>query len=257
MWQDLTKSNNSGISTMTVKAIKTILRNLCSVALLALVMSNAALVVDAKVVFNEIMLNPLNPAHGQWFELHNTDTVPVSLQSWIVCTFIDGVDACFWFPSTAVIAANGYLTIGKNNAAGFLDYVWNDMLSFSPAGSSTHNGLELHYGGSRIDAVDWNVNSNDYTLRLPFPLQPGASLSRKNAELWTQDPNNWAPSTPFIDCLPGNDKGTPGERNDKTCQTLAPTLAPVSIPYSYNFYGPVILLNEIMLHPLHPANQGQ
>jgi Lamin Tail Domain len=270
---------------MSVNAIKTFSRQLCQAALLVLIMSKAAMVAKAAVVINEIMLNPINPAHGQWFEMYNTDNMAVSLQGWYICAS-NGFSSCFYFSSSASIAANGYLTIGENNAAGYVDLVWSDMPTFPKDGSAmipkVYNVLSvIRSDVTEADKVSWDINSDYPNLRLLFPMQPGASLRRMNVQSRTQDIENWAPSLLPIHCVAGNDSGAPGEHNDKTsCSTIAPTLAPtkapaapptpapvaatpapttapVSIPYSYNFYGPVILLNEIMLHPLHPATQGQ
>jgi Lamin Tail Domain len=205
--------------TMSFNNIKIVWSNMRTMALLVLLLGWGA---NATIVFNEIMLNPLNPEHGQWFELHNTDNTPISLQNWSVCAS-NGATTCFYFPPTATIGANGFLTIGKSNAAGFVDLVWNDMPSFPTSGGSTFyfgqgfNGMEIMRGFISEEYVYWNAHSYIPMVRLPFSSQPGTSLSRKNALGGAQYPVNWSSSTVSIQCVVGNDKATPGEGNDKTC----------------------------------------
>jgi hypothetical protein len=69
---------------------------------------------------NEIMLNPLNPAHGQWIELRSTENAPFVLTNYVLYAGTPTLDVeyRFSFQNPISIPANGYLTIGQNNNSG-------------------------------------------------------------------------------------------------------------------------------------------
>jgi hypothetical protein len=198
-------------------------------------------------IFSEIMLNPLNASSGPWFELHNNNGAALSLSGgrYAIAATEFGFDVTVVerLPNVS-IPAGGYFTIGKTNLSGHVDFVWDKMPSFPADGSARGNASDsrnqlkvLFRPGSTgplssHTSVDWNINSTVPDKRLPFPSQPGASLSRISvaASSFVQDPANWCVSTSLIDGVVGNDKGSPRKSNANACviATENPTVAPVT-----------------------------
>jgi Lamin Tail Domain len=204
----------------------------CRVGLALLLFQETLCGVHGKVVINEIMLNPFNPAHGQWFELYNTGNTIVSLDGWYIhATTNSGDDVSLYaFDSSVSIAANGYLTIGKNNASGYVDVIMSNLPNYPTNGTSIAGGPNVfllddnRFASS--DALFWNINSMFIEQRILFSFAPGISNSRILSAFTTQDPRNWCFSSSFIST---NERATPRDVNVVRC-AAPPTNAPTKTP---------------------------
>jgi Lamin Tail Domain len=136
--------------------------------LLVLQMASFAVRFADAVVMTEIMLNPLNSAHGQWFELYNEANTVLLLNGWRLRATNNRNDrpveyVTLFFDAADLIPPNGYMVIGKNNASGYVNKVWSDFPVYPADGSSNFAG------DARIEVVDffiteiveWNIFSNN------------------------------------------------------------------------------------------------
>jgi Lamin Tail Domain len=216
--------------TMARLSAKAALRStcLCRVGLALLLLHQSLCVVNGSVVINEIMLNPFDPAHGQWIELYNTGNTAVSLDGWFIRASANGdsIVSVFTFDASHSIAANGYLTVGKNDVSGYVDVTVPNLIVY-PVNGATFGGdycfFFLHANsGVNEDALYWYIFSDFFNLRLPFTSEPGISLSRISSAIKTQDPSNWCLSSTFISA---NERATPRAINAVDCP-FPPTYAP-------------------------------
>lgn len=121
---------------------------LFGVAFSSFVSNQTSLGVDGAILCNEIMLtvNPKIAAHGQWIELHNTGMTDVSLRGWFVKASANQnlTDKDYRFSFSAMIVANGYLTIEKTLVSGYVDLAWSAFSSFSSK-RQRHCRLQCHF----------------------------------------------------------------------------------------------------------------
>jgi hypothetical protein len=170
------------------------------------------LVLDATVVFNEIMYNPPDDESLEWVELHNQMAVDMDLSGWSIRGI--GYD----FPDGTILGGGEYLVIAADPeelaaAGGFADAI-------GPyPGSLSNGGEELEL----ISNSDRRMNRVDYRDSGDWPVAPdggGTSLSKRNERAASDPAENWTRSTEI--------GGTPGARNfpdqpDFIVETLIPT----------------------------------
>ena len=173
------------------------------------------------IVINEIMYNPQSGDQKQEFvELRNIGPVAVTLydsneaEPW---KFTNGIDYTFDGSPGVTVPAGWYVLIAKDVTAYRLKYgepAGNVIMLGAYDGKLSNSGerLELSMPGDidefgsrhyiRADRVDYSDGSHPADCPGGVDLWPtgpdggGASLSRVFAELYSNDPNNWAASSP-------------------------------------------------------------
>jgi len=179
------------------------------------------------IVINEIMYNPDWPVGGnysnnqyEYIELHNITDQPVLLyddqvrEPW---KFTDGIDYTFASAPGFEVPAGGYLIIAKDLTAYLSRYgdpPFGTVLIGPYDGKLSDGGekLEISRPGDvdklgrrcyiRVDRV--NYSDGSHAQDIPgnvdlWPTEPdgdGASLSRIEADLYGNDPNNWNAKAP-------------------------------------------------------------
>jgi|TARA_Y100000034_G_scaffold4198_3_gene4947 endonuclease/exonuclease/phosphatase family metal-dependent hydrolase len=177
------------------------------------------------VVITEIMQNPsaVSDSQGEWFEIHNTDSVATDLCGWTVKdlggdSFVIGCYDYFW------IEPGKYLVMGTNNngvtnGGLTVDYQYDYEL-FNLANGDDEIIL-MNGAGVEIDRVEYDGG-------VEFPDPDGKSMALK--DVWADNSvgSNWTVSTvPFGD----GDLGTPSEANhDVSLVTEVP------LPEHFNLY---------------------
>jgi hypothetical protein len=173
------------------------------------------------IVINEIMYNPQSGDQKQEFvELRNIGPVAVTLYDFNEAEpwkFTSGIDYTFPGYPGFMIPAGGYVLIVKDITA-YIDKYGMPPDGVIPLGaydgklSNSGERLELSMPGDidefgsrhyiRADRVDYSDGSHPEDEPGGVDLWPtgpdggGASLSRVTAELYGNDPNNWAASYP-------------------------------------------------------------
>jgi len=173
------------------------------------------------IVINEIMYNPQSGDQKQEFvELRNIGPAAVTLYDFNEAEpwkFTNGIDYTFSGYPGVTVPAGGYVLIVPDVAAYIAKY------GMPPAGvimlgaydgklSNSGEKLELSMPGDidefgmrhyiRADRVDYSDGSHPADSPGGVDLWPtgpdggGASLSRVTAQLYSNDPNNWAASSP-------------------------------------------------------------
>jgi hypothetical protein len=193
---------------------------------------------SSKVVFTEIMIHPTSVTDQEtnWFEVYNALPTDVSLNGYrlqlchglIFGTIGCVTDACRCISQTIVtdksIGPYGFLVVGNNNNTLTNGGVTVDIQVTFPAFPNEGKGRNDIYifapnTASSDDYVSWSTDfqRNDY-LKLPFEF--GASLARINPFTTSASLSNWKASRAPINCIEGQDKGTPGLDNTYTCPDL-------------------------------------
>lgn len=176
----------------------------------------AAPVLPPKVVISEIMYNNDKDFNsGDWLELHNPGTEPISLANWKItdqgdylsweaATDIGAVDSedVYYFPPSATIPAGGYLVLCEDSINFIMSYPTVPNLYGSlPFGLKAGETLFLY---NHNDAL---VNTVTYRSSSPWPKKPdgdGPSLELIRTAGLNYHPLNWNAS---------KGKGTPGAVN--------------------------------------------
>jgi hypothetical protein len=193
-------------------------------------------VVHGKLVFTELMIQTLSAADPltMWFELYNAEatTIPLNGSEILLCSNIGSLNPFLPCSSRILVTTRsvgpfGYLLVGNNadpasNGGVPVDIQLLPFPAFSKDGSG-RNELRFYSTAGDLkpeDFMAWTTtapaNSTNYTF------VPGASLARISVFASGRDPLNWQPSTSFIDCANGGDKGTPGRINTYSCHNKAP-----------------------------------
>lgn len=128
----------------------------------------SALMANAQcVVINEVMINPSGafdgsgmPNTSEWVELYNTCNTPVDLSCYVMT---DG-DWSVTFPAGSIIPANGYFTLGSNNAGFTPNLNWATCGCTSGATAqvgiftnSAEQILLVNSTGISVDGVYWGA----------------------------------------------------------------------------------------------------
>jgi len=175
------------------------------------------------VVINELQYHPLSDDHGEeYIELHNTDTVTVTLAGW---SFSDGID--YTFPVSASIPPGGYLVVGHDPATVEALYGISGVLGPFEDGRLANEGERVAIQDDLGDLVD-EVTYDDH---LPWPEPPdgdGPSLELINPAFDNDGYCAWGasagPSTGS-----GDNLGTPGAQNSiYSTDNISPCLTDVA-----------------------------
>ncbi|MDP6533419.1 MAG: lamin tail domain-containing protein [Candidatus Marinimicrobia bacterium] len=164
------------------------------------------------IVISEVMQNPgaVSDSYGEWFEVHNADSVTLDLNGWIIKD--NGSD-------THTVSAAGGLPI---EPGGYLVFARNDDSTTNGgfAADYEYSGFTLGNSTDEIVLVDTAQNIVDqvaYTTA--FPFASGASMYLADLSADNSASANWSVS----DISYGDgDYGTPGRAwNDSTLMALA------------------------------------
>jgi hypothetical protein len=183
-----------------------------------------------RLVLTEIMIHPTK---GAWFELYNTENTRISLDGWIVTsTTNDGDNFIFHtIRTTRTVLPFDYFVMGNNadsatNGGIFVDFPIG-LAPFRQDGSG-RNSICIFPpnspGSGCQDVVRWSTDqpNDDYKV---LPFVRGASLAKQNTEgdnTASNAASNWKASVANMNCVDGNDKGTPDKANSFECP-LSPT----------------------------------
>ncbi len=179
------------------------------------------LVLDATVVFNEIMYNPVGVDESlEWVELYNQMSVDVDISRWQVA----GLD--FRFPIGTTMPGDGYLVIAKDPTA-LQQATGLSELAGPYAGQLSNNGesLELRNNSGRImDTVDYS-DGGQWVVAADGS---GASLAKWDPDTASEPAANWATSF--------ENGGTPMQRNfvDETLPPEESTLVELLDTWTYD-----------------------
>ncbi|MEX0641247.1 MAG: lamin tail domain-containing protein, partial [Pirellulales bacterium] len=182
------------------------------------------LVLDAAVVFNEIMYNPAVNGTPEWIELHNELSYNVDLSGWRIEGAVE-----LTFGSGTLIAASGYLVATIDPGA--LTSATGYSGAIGPWTGSLDNGgetIRLRNNNDRImDEVDYGDDNR-------WPVGPdgsGATLAKLRPQTASGTPENWGTSDQL--------GGTPGALNfaQSTQLTVDTTLSPITATWKYHDAG--------------------
>jgi hypothetical protein len=161
----------------------------------------------------EIMADPtlVDPAYGEWFEIHNNSGENLNLQGLVITNkFGDTIEINRSF----AVALNDYIVFAVGDSQVESDPAYNGGLEvnylYSQADFDLHSSsdwIELSYDGQQIDIVEWN-NSWGVGGNKALQVQPNSFDLE-----WSNDESlNWCPS----DQAYGGAglKGTPGDLNE-------------------------------------------
>ena len=155
------------------------------------------MVLDATVVFNEIMYNPPDDESLEWVELHNQMSVDIDLSGWRIRGI--GYD----FPAGTVLGGGDYLVIAADPEALAAASGFADAIGPFP-GSLSNGGEELEL----INNSDRRMDRIDYGDSGAWPDGPdgsGVSLAKIDRNLGSEPAANWTTSAQI--------GGTPGADN--------------------------------------------
>lgn len=167
------------------------MKNVCRFFLSVLLFNFLFTPLSAQIVITEIMQNPgdVSDPNGEWFEIFNNSASPVDLNGWTIKdngTDLHVIDN----GGPLVIAANGYMVLGRNADQGTnggvpVDYQWS---SFT-LGNADDEIIILDGSLNEIDRVEWDGGPN-------FPDPSGASMVfDTDPMLDNNDGSNWTTST--------------------------------------------------------------
>jgi hypothetical protein len=202
---------------------------------------------SSKVVFTEIMIHPTSATNQEtnWFELYNAQPSVVFLNGYRIQLCHDLIfgtlgcvtDACRCFSHMIMtdksISPYGFLVIGNNKELTNGGVTIDIEVPF-PAFPNEGKGRNDIYifapnAASSDDSVSWSTDfQRNLYLKLPFEF--GASLARINPFTTGASLSNWKASTAPINCIEGQDRGTPGLDNTFTCTQTNPFLPISPIP---------------------------
>ncbi|MFH0795107.1 MAG: CotH kinase family protein [bacterium] len=165
---------------------------------------------SANVVINEIMYNPKAPT-PEYLELYNTGDTEVSLGGWSIQDAFD-----FTFPTTATIAAGGYVVLTENVAA--LRAIHPGLEPFGPYVGRLSNSGERIALVNDVGNLRDEVGYSDTSPWSPLADGQGRSLELIDAIQPNEIFTNWHPSFPNEDAT----DGTPGRRNSAAQDGIPP-----------------------------------
>ncbi|HEX6042757.1 DNA/RNA non-specific endonuclease [Longimicrobium sp.] len=159
--------------------------------------------VGGAVVINEILADPraVADANGEWFEVRNRGTTPVSLQGW---TIASGGDASHTIASAVSIPAGGYVVLGRDgstatNGGVTLSYVYAGTTTLNLGNSSDWLALR-DASGATLDSVAWTSTTAGTARAL---LDSAADNTNVNGAAWANATATFG----------AGDRGTPGLAN--------------------------------------------
>lgn len=158
---------------------------------------------ESIVVINEVMINPdaVSDSRGEWIELYNSSSNPVSLLGW---TVTDGKRDMFIIDEDIVISPDGYVVLARCS---------DPLRNGGVHADFEYSGMYLANGGDAILIFDKRGAVHDalfYSEERGFTVPCGASLEVKDPFKTNTPSSQWAPSTSVFG---DGDHGTPGTCN--------------------------------------------
>ncbi len=174
-----------------------------------------------EVVINEIMYHPSSDdLNAEYIELFNSDSNPVDIAGW---QFKNGIE--FTFPQGAIIEANGYLLLCRNELFVRAQYnlggTVNTIGNYAPTKLS-NSGEDI----ALYDQFDQKVDEVEYSDNAPWPKLAdgdGASLELVHPQVDNNNILYWKASL----------KPSPGKANSQLTQNTPPQIISIKhIPQS-------------------------
>jgi len=141
------------------------------------------------IVINEIVINGpggcdggCSPNSEEWVEFYNTCNQPVDMSCYVMT---DG-DFTVTFPSGTIIPANGFVTIGSNNA-GFIPTINLSSCGCTAGGgigvfgNSSEQIVLLNNTGVLLDAIVWGSGQFPMNLTSSMPGCPNLNANFPSA----------------------------------------------------------------------------
>ncbi|WP_194850283.1 lamin tail domain-containing protein [Nonlabens antarcticus] len=165
---------------------------------------------EGSIIITEIMKNPqvVGDNTGEYFELYNTTSDDIDLQSWVIKDDATGSEMHV-IENSVIIAAGQYILLARSSTDnGGLSpaYVYGGTGNVS-LGNGT-DGLIIECNGATVDQVIYNNST--------FPNDVGKSMELAATKLGATDNDNgvnWGSATTTFGA---GDFGTPGTINDFT-----------------------------------------
>ena len=187
------------------------------------------------IVINEIVINGpggcdggCSPNSEEWVEFYNTCNQPVDMSCYVMT---DG-DFTVTFPSGTIIPANGFVTIGSNNA-GFIPTINLASCGCTAGGgigvfgNSSEQIVLLNNTGVLLDAIVWgsgqfpmnltssmpgcpNLNANFPSANASFETLPGGGGQGESIARGCDGSAAWA-IRPVGEISPNNSNGEPAQ----------------------------------------------
>ncbi|WP_378175294.1 T9SS type A sorting domain-containing protein [Aquimarina sp. SS2-1] len=157
------------------------------------------------IIITEVMRNPdaVSDPNGEYFELYNTTTSPIDIQSWVIKDDAT-VSENHVIASSVIVPAMGYVLIangGTPNGGITPDYTYANDISLGNGA----DGLIIECSSTTIDEVIWDGT---------FPNPTGASMELSISTLNSTDNDNGANWLEAVTVFGSGDRGTPGAEND-------------------------------------------
>ncbi|MFD2561910.1 T9SS type A sorting domain-containing protein [Aquimarina rubra] len=157
------------------------------------------------IIITEVMRNPdaVGDPNGEYFELYNTTTSPIDIQSWVIKDDAT-VSETHVIASSVIVPAMGYALIangGTPNGGITPDYTYANDISLGNGA----DGLIIECSSTTIDEVIWDGT---------FPNPTGASMELSISTLNSTDNDNGANWLEAVSAFGSGDLGTPGTEND-------------------------------------------
>jgi len=166
------------------------------------------IVLDATVVFNEIMYNPAGDETLEFVELYNENATNIDVSGWSIEGGIN-----YTFPDPTVIDGRSYLVVAADPMALGISGGFSDALGPFSQGQLSNGGEELRlitHAGRRMSRVDYD-DGGDWPVGADGS---GVSLSRTSIHTNCELPESWSVSSQV--------GGTPGADNFPDPSLLPP-----------------------------------
>lgn len=166
--------------------------------------SEAAL--PSSVVFNEVMVSPIQGASGQWVELYNPGPGTLNLSGWRLVA--SGLGEHVISPGKPrLVPGGGFFVIARSPDPAVNGGVYAHEVFATPALSPQSDTLALvSPGGAVVDQMAWGNTQGLVAVA-------GKSLSKRGVALPSADAESWAPGDdPWLP-TPISGRGTPGGPN--------------------------------------------
>jgi beta-lactamase superfamily II metal-dependent hydrolase len=156
----------------------------------------------SQIIINEVMVDPSAVADtdGEWIEVHNLSSAPVSLQGWTIASNNDSPQTI----SAAVsVPARGYVVLARNGNGATNGGVTEEYAYSTLTLANSSDWLALRdSAGASVDSVAWAT-----------AMPAGATRGVSDPTLANLDAkgSNWHTATTAYG---SGDEGTPGARND-------------------------------------------
>lgn len=157
------------------------------------------------IVINEVLANPaaVLDSVGEWFEVVNVTSAPVSLQGW---TIVSSGDAAHTITAPLVVPAGGYAVLGRNadpdlNGGVVLSYSYHAGETTLNLSNSSDVLVLRDAGGATVDSVVWGAAPPNGASRALI------SATSVNIDMLGSSWNQ------AVSIFGDGDRGTPGQPN--------------------------------------------